>query len=283
MINEVNSEIGILNNLLINGNPCAAYTPMAPIDISSEKSINLKPLKLYTAQFVARYKPRIGSSLAPEAFESVVHSYVFQTSRYSSFVEQVNSYILKYDVVEHEIIRAAVYPLTIDGSINFTLAQKVMTADTPGDFTVDEGVLVQQYAERFDQLMNGVFAIDANRLQTAVTTEFNLVRSGGNLIGILIRNPEPFNDPKIPVEILQDAVEVRVFDGEDYVDPGNFIAVHSKDRSQVFITLSDYSFDIYPASKLQFTFNYKTYNGVEYENDAASTTTVEIDLTNYPI
>jgi hypothetical protein len=283
MINEVNSEIGILNNLLINGNPCADYTPMAPIDISSEKSIDLKPLKLYTAQFVARYKPRIGSALAPEAFESVVHSYVFQTSRYSSFVEQVNSYILKYDAVEHEIIRAAVYPLLINSSINFTLAQKVMTANTPGDFTVAEEALVQQYAERFDQLLNGVFAIDVNRLQTAVTTEFNLMSYGGNVIGILIRNPEPFNDPKIPVEILQDAVEVRVFDGEDYVDPGNFIAVHSKDRSQVFITLSDYSFDIYPASKLQFTFNYKTYNGVEYENDTASTTIVEIDLTNYPI
>jgi hypothetical protein len=285
LINEVNSEIGVLNNLLINGNPCADYEPMAPIDISSEKIIDLKPLKLYSAQFVASYRPRIGADLAPEAFESVVHSYVFQTSRYASFAEQVNSYILKYDEVEEEIIRAAIYPLVIDNTINLTLAQKVMTGGVlPTGFTEAEAPLIQQYAEPFDQLMNGVLAIDANRLQTAVTTEFNLIKNNGNLIGILIRNPEPFNDPKIPVEILTDAVEVRVFDGEDYVDPELFTALHSKDRSQVFITLSNHSFDLSTTSKLEFTFNYKIYNGVVYENDPLNPAPkIEIDLNNYPI
>ncbi|MES2555504.1 MAG: hypothetical protein V4604_05095 [Bacteroidota bacterium] len=286
LINEVNSEIGILNNLLINGNSCEAYVPMTPIDISSEKNINLKPLKLYTAQFVARYKPRIGATLAPEAFESVVHSYVFQTSRYASFAEQVTSYILKtvQEGIETIILREAVYPLAIDGTIDFALAQKVMTADAPEDFTDAEAPLVQQYAERFDQLMNGVLRIDANRLQAAVTTEFNLVRNSENLIGILVRNPEPFNDPKIPVEILEDAITVQVFNGTIYVDaPGLFTAVHSKDRSQVFITPADYSFDMNQTSKLRFIFNYKIYNGVAYENDPASVTAAKIDLNNYPI
>ncbi|ASS49322.1 MAG: hypothetical protein A3D31_03645 [Candidatus Fluviicola riflensis] len=286
LINEVNSEISILNNLLLNGNPCEAYVPMAPIDISSEKSINLKPLKLYTAQFVARYKPRIGTTLAPEAFESLVHSYVFQTSRYASFAEQVTSYILKttQEGIETIILREAVYTLNIDAMVDFTLAEKVMTADAPDDFTDAEAPLVQQYAERFDQLMNGVFRIDANRLQAAVTTEFNLVRNGGNLIGILIRNPEPFNDPKIPVEILEDAITVQVFNGTIYVDaPELFTAVHSKDRSQVFITPADYSFDMNQTSKLRFIFNYKIYNGVAYENDPASITAAKIDLNNYSI
>lgn len=286
MINEVNSEIGILNNLLVNGSTCGGDEPMTPIDISSEKVVDLKPLKLYNAQFVAKYNPRIGGEFATEPFESVVHSYVFQTSRYGSFAEQVTSYILKtvQEGIETIILREAVYPLNIDGTIDYALAEKVMTADSPADFTEAEAPLVQQYAERFDQLMNGVFAIDANRLQAAVTTEFNLVRNNGNLIGILIRNPEPFNDPKIPVEILEDAVTVQVFNGTIYVDaPELYTAVHSKDRSQVFITLSDHSFNMNQTDKLRFIFNYKIYNGVAYENDPASITAAKIDLNNYPI
>lgn len=285
LINEVNSEISVLNNLLVNGNPCSDFEPLIPMDLSSGKMVNLKPLKLYTAQFVAHYNPRINGGFSAEGFEAVVHSYVFQTSRYGSFAEQVNSYILKSEEVDEEIVivRAAVYPVVIDGAINATLAQKVIVGDL-ANYTESELQLVQQYADRFDQLMNGVLAIDANRLQTMVNTEFNLVKNNGKLIGILIRNPEPFNDPKIPTEVIQDSIELRVHNGTDYVNPEDFIAVHSKDRSQVFITNSNYSFEIDLESKLQFTFKYKTYNGVAYENDPVNPSpTVEIDLNNYPI
>jgi hypothetical protein len=281
LINEVNSEISVLNNLLVNGNPCATYQPMAPIDLSSAKMVNLKPLKLYTAQFVAHYNPRINGNFAEEAFEAVVHSYVFQTSRYGSFTEQVNSYVLKRSTAG-AILREAVYPVTIDGTINVALAQKVIVGNQTA-FTDTELPLVQQYADRFDQLMNGVLAIDANRLQTMVNTEFNLVKNNGKLIGILIRNPEPFNDPKIPTEVIQDSIQMRAFISGVWGTIAEFVAVHSKDRSQVFITNSNYSFEIDQESKLEFTFNYKIYDGVAYENDSASTTIVEIDLNNHPI
>jgi hypothetical protein len=281
LINEVNSEISVLNNLLVNGNPCATYQPMAPIDLSSAKMVNLKPLKLYTAQFVAHYNPRINGNFAEEAFEAVVHSYVFQTSRYGSFTEQVNSYVLKRSTAG-AILREAIYPVTIDGTINVALAQKVIVGNLTA-FTDIELPLVQQYADRFDQLMNGVLAIDANRLQTMVNTEFNLVKNNGKLIGILIRNPEPFNDPKIPTEVIQDSIQMRAFISGVWGTIAEFVAVHSKDRSQVFITNSNYSFEIDQESKLEFTFNYKIYDGVAYENDNTSTTIVEIDLNNHPI
>jgi hypothetical protein len=116
-----------------------------------------------------------------------------------------------------------------------------------------------------------------------VNTEFNLVKNNGKLIGILIRNPEPFNDPKIPTEVIQDSIQMRAFISGVWGTIAEFVAVHSKDRSQVFITNSNYSFEIDQESKLEFTFNYKIYDGVAYENDSASTTIVEIDLNNHPI
>lgn len=275
-INAVNSEVAILNNLLLNGNPCATYTAMAPIDVSSQKIINLKPSKLYNAQFVAHYNPRINNAFAPEAFESVVHSYVFQTSRYGSFAEQVNSYVLKRGI-GNVILREAVFPLTIQSDVDFVLAEKVIA----NNLTTAEAPLLQQYADRFDQLINGVFAIDANQIQSVVNTEFNLVIKNQQVIGILIRNPEPFNDPKIPTETIQDAVEVRAFVDSIWGTTTQFTAVHSKDRSQVFVTNSNSAFEINSTSKLEFTFRYKTYNGIAYVNE--SSVTVEIDLNNHPI
>lgn len=282
LINEVNNDVSILNNLLINGSPCAPYTPMIPIDISTKKVADLKPSKLYTAQFVAKYRPAFNGELSDQYFRSLVHNYVFQTSRYGSFEEQVKSYILKK--AGEEVLREAVYPLELTKNFDGSLAEKVITKN----LELQQDALLNQYADRFEQLMNGVFAVDLNTLQAAVTTEFNLVKHNGKLVGILIRNPEPFNDPKIPfAEFSNSSVTpgetliVSEFTGGSWTNENNYVVVHSKDKSQLFVTMRNFSFDLDPQSKLKFTFKYKQYNGLDYED--SSTVDVELDLTNYTI
>lgn len=272
LIHSVNNDISLLNNLLAGGNPCADEVPLIPIDISSAKEVDLKPLKLYTAQFVAHYNARINGNFATTPFSSVVHSYVFQTSRYANFQEQVNSYILQEE--EGVPVKTAVYPLEITDTADFGLAAQVIG----NTLTDGQDALKQQYADRYDRLVQGVFALDANALQTAPTTEFNLVHSGGRLRGILIRNPEPFNNPKIPLD--QETLEVTAFNGTAFANPEAYTILHSADRSCIFITLADMSFEMDEEATLRFRFNYKTYNGIGYQDTAEEI--IEINLSNHP-
>ncbi len=273
LIHSVNHDIALLNNLLVGGNPCAEETPLVPIDISSVKQMNLKPLKLYTAQFIANYNARINGNFATAPFSSVVHSYVFQTSRYANFTEQVQSYIL-FGENGDELFKEAIYPLQLSSATDYALAAQVISES----LLPTQDVLKQQYANVFDRLVQGVFALDANALQTAATTEFNLLHSGGKLRGILIRNPEPFNNPKLPSD--QETLEVTAFNGTAFVNPGAFSILHSPDRSSIFITSSDMSFDMDAAASLQFKFLYKIYNGIGYED--APEELIYLNLSNYP-
>ena len=263
LINEVNHEVSILNNLLIAGDTCADYEPLIPIDISTRKLMNLKPNKLYTAQFIAKYKPAFDGVLTTEEFKSIVHSYVFQTSRYSSFAEQVNSYVLKTIPATEEtpeVVLKAVYPLELTKDFNPGLAAKVIR----DELDIPQDALVAQYTDRFEQLVNGVFGMDLNTLQAAVRTEFNLVHRNGNLVGILIRNPEPFNDPKIPAvpfsssstDSMETMIVYRHYEG-DWQFENDYVAVHSKDRSQIFVTNRNFNFDMDLESELKFEFKYK--------------------------
>lgn len=273
LIHSVNNDIALLNNLLVGGNPCAEETPLVPIDISSTKQMNLKPLKLYTAQFIANYNARINGNFATAPFSSVVHSYVFQTSRYANFSEQVQSYIL-FGEDGDEFIKEAIYPLQLLQATDYALAAQVINES----LLPTQDVLKQQYANVFDRLVQGVFALDANALQTAATTEFNLLHSGGKLRGILIRNPEPFNNPKLPSD--QETLEVMAYNGTAFVNPGAFTILHSPDRSSIFVTASDMSFDMDKEAALQFRFLYKTYNGIGFDN--ASEELIYLTLSNYP-
>ncbi len=273
LIHSVNHDIALLNNLLAGGSSCAEEVPLIPVDISSVKEVDLKPLKLYTAQFVAHYNARINGGFAAAPFSSVVHSYVFQTSRYANFSEQVNSYILLEE--NHVAVKKAIYPLELPVVPDYTLAAQVLN-DTlaPG-----QDALKLQYAGTFDRLIQGVFALDANALQTAVTTEFNLLHSNGQLRGILIRNPEPFNNPKLPQD--QPTLEVRTFNGTAFANPELYSILHSPDRSSIFITPSDMSFEMDETASLQFTFRYKNYNGIQFVDAAEEI--IEINLNNHQI
>lgn len=324
-INSLNNDVSILNNMLNyianqpNQSPCVPTPPpLVPIDIATKRTLNLRPLKLYTAQFVASYNPKIGGNFSATPFKEVAHNYGFQTSRYANFIEQVNSYILKQGNLG-VILKAAIYKLmavTVDvansspgqpaiPTIDLGLAHKVVTNDI---LTMDPKI-VQQYAEQFDRLINGVFHIDYNKLQAPETTEFNVIRHPitNKILGILIRNPEPFNDPKLPKANpnfssteLTETLEVRKLHtgidpnlpdlgletaripvSEFWGNPNEFYVIHSKDRSRIFVTNRNFNFDIASNSELKFTFKYKLYNGNAYAD--VSTVDVQINLSDYSI
>lgn len=324
-INSINNDVSILNNMLNyianqpNQSPCVPTPPpLVPIDIATKRTLNLRPLKLYTAQFVASYNPKIGGNFSATPFKEVAHNYGFQTSRYPNFDAQVNSYILKTDR-EGNILKAAVYKLnavTVDvvtpppnsqivPTIDLGMAQKVIT----NDITNIDSKLLQQYAEQFDRLINGVFHIDYNDLQAPETTEFNIVRHPitNKILGILIRNPEPFNDPKLPkadpnissTEFTETLLVSKLHTGKNPVppilniekarlplieywgSPSEFYVIHSKDRSRIFVTNRNFNFDIASNSELKFTFKYKLYNGNTYAD--VSTVDVQFNLSNYSI
>ncbi len=238
---------------------------------------------MYTAQFVAKYNPLIINpttqvgEYAKKDYESVVHSYVFQTSKYSSFEEQVNSYILKRDS-NGQILREAVFVMTIDPITDIGLATSVVMNDEAS--IPDE--LKLQYADPFDRWINGVLKLDYNVLHAAVSTEFNIIKSSdqpSRTLGILIRNPEPFNDPKLPPE-ASETLSVSRWVVNKWGKPSDFYVIYSKDRSKMFVTSSAMDFNLTQLAKLKFTFRYKLYNGVSYAD--ASVVDVVIGLNSSP-
>lgn len=294
-INSINNDVSILNNMLLNGNPCVStnFNPLAPIDISTKKTLNLKPLKAYTAQFIAKYNPVINTLFAQNDYSSLVHTYVFQTSRYKDFTEQVNSYILKYDSNLNIILKEAVFVIKAEKAgtptplIDLNMGKDVITNNL-GNIP---DALKQQYADQFDRLINGILHIDYNVLHAAVTTEFNIVRhpdSPNKVIGILIRNPEPFNDPKIPkadpnISSTEptETLQVSKWNGIGWDSPSDFYVIHSKDRSKMFVTNRSFDFDVDPLALLKFSFEYKLFNGTSYASISA--VDVEINLATYTI
>ncbi|MGY0041046.1 hypothetical protein [Pedobacter sp. NJ-S-72] len=82
------------------------------------------------------------------------------------------------------------------------------------------------------------------------------------LLGILIRNPEPFNNPKLPVELLSDTVELSLTLPDQSVQlPQTFIYIHSRDTSAVFITNTAMNL---PAGDIKLHFRNKIFNGNDY-------------------
>ena len=230
-----------LGCLAVGGNP------IIPASVFRNVSLNyLKPLKLYTA-------------IVNNTFDGTtrqVHSFVFQTSRYFNFEEQINSYQLSdksgnsrdavFEIVMHlsSIEVDAVYDL-IEGNSN-TLANSLET----------------QYLHPFDRATEGILGI--NPIDPPLTTEFNIIRnvdSANNIdeiVAILIRNPEPFNNPKIPLSDIGATIAVRNGIALD----NNYKRLFSKDYSQVLIM---HNSKMITAGNLDFRFQYLKWNGSNYD------------------
>jgi hypothetical protein len=247
--------------MITYGTPCANVTVIDPLAVYGTVELpDLQPGKLYTAIFNVGLK-RNNAAEASFVVREVLR-YPFQTSRYGSFDEQVNSWRLKMSGAVIE--RAAVFALDFDGKQDTAaLAQQVVADTLPADHT-----LRKDFGDPFDRLITGVFEVTG--LHPANTTEFNAVRDTftGRVYGILVRNPEPFNDPKMPDAALASTLQASLNGSSS----GTWKVLWSKDRAQGFVTNADNSATVPPGASAVFTFVCKQWDGGDYASIATVVT-----------
>jgi hypothetical protein len=242
-------DLQILDNMATQGDSCTGAGQaggIAPMGIQSNVEVErLKPRKLYLAVFKATYDD--GAAVRSEE----VHRYNFQTSRYADFAAQVNSYRMKD---ADGAIREAVYDdvaVTLDAARTAQLTA-LLTGGTPtGD------PLERDFADPFDRLMDGILRIGP--LDPPVDTDFTVVRDGASqkVIGILVRNPEPFNDPGIPEATIASTLVLS----QPGAAAAAFTTLHAKDRSRAFVGAVNLDLAL---SDLTFRFTYLEYDGAAY-------------------
>ncbi|WP_293787273.1 hypothetical protein [uncultured Pedobacter sp.] len=219
---------------------------------------NLVPNRLYTALFTAVYQPQGEVEQRAE-----IHRFNFKTSRFNTFAEQAGSYVLDGTAGAEKY---AVYPV----NVSFTRAEidgkikNLMDNDPENDAPE-----VMKYAARYDRLVYGGLGIqnlepiDHTVIQLIVNID--PVSATKRLLGIMVRNPEPFNNPKLPQALLNNTIGLSLTPaGQATLAPMSFTYVHAKDTSAVFI--SNTALDI-PIGDLQLHFKYKIFNGNDYETD----------------
>lgn len=285
-------SIKMLNNFInhVNANPMSATTcgitlgaPLSPeTHISTVTLENLKPQKLYTAIVYNAYDANGDGFLTPELNANgvivyndnqEVHRFVFQTSRYENFRDQVESYLVSTpDVVDATgtpEVRKAIYDISLN--LSATQLTNLFALVSAGVATPDVIALETQFLHPFDRAIEGVLGLTP--LNPSNTTEFNKIidEATGNVIALLIRNPEPFNIPRIPVQDIADTI--LVIDHQGNVDT-SYHMLHSKDYSQVLIMNPDKNIT---ASSLNFKFKYKTWNGSAYVVNSNAISIVDVN------
>ena len=227
--------------------PASQYTTV--------KLQNLKPRKMYTAIFTNTF----------EDVTKQIHNYVFQTSRYLDFEDQINSYILESD--ENDIpITEALFSVNLD--LNSQMINDAYSILSTSSATNDD--LESQYVDYLDRVLFGVFKMIP--LDPPVTTEFNVIRDQNNneAIALLIRNPEPLNDPKIPLEIIKGIEDSQIIDEQGTIAVmlneeernSEYTVLYSKDYSQALIMHSSKKLT---TDSLNIRFQYKLWDGNGYE------------------
>jgi hypothetical protein len=261
-------DVEVISNILSQSNPSNPNTPnctgitnvLRPPTMIAEvlRNYEIKPQKLYNAFFRAE---EVG---ATPVNESVVHNYSFETSRYRDFSEHIQSYLrkVKHPDTGAEIEQPAFLSLRLEkqgsewATIN-PLLQQILNGTLPST----DG-LVATYASVYDRITTGVLKLEAQQAVTGL--EFNVIKAvntttnATSILGILIKSPEPLNDPKLPAAQMSQTLQVT-----DLVNTGNtFVHVFSKDNASVFITNSALSL---PLNMLSITFRFIVYNGITYE------------------
>jgi hypothetical protein len=242
---------------LIAANLCTPLggIPIVPPSQSLEVKLkHLKPLKLYTAIVNNLYDLDNSGTFDPVTDTTEVHKFTFQTSRYKSFLEQVNSYKLE-DPVDASINAEAVF--NVDKNLS---ALDIAAAwDTMNDIANPLGDdLDVNYQHKFDRIIEGLWGFAP--MNEAVTTEFNVIRNTNDadkIVALVIRNPEPFNNPKIPLNIIEDTIAVLTSGG---VTDTDYKVLYSKDYSQVIVMKNTLEI----TSDLDLKFMYKVWDGNAY-------------------
>lgn len=245
-------EFDVVSNVLLQGNPnCTNIrTSVLPPTTSAVVSYNLVPQKLYTALFKVKH---YGNSNE----QPIVHSYNFETSKYASFYAHIQS-VFKQN--RNRWIKSQ-FPIKLNfsdlTSLQSVFVQILDNTLEPNDY------LMTNYASFFDRVMFGLLGLKS--IQAVTDVEINVIRTkeldaNGNLVkrvlGILIKSPEPFNDPKLPDNIIAQTIQVLSKSG------GNCLHIFSKDNSCVFITNRNLNLGLH---KFIVKFNYAQYDGKTYD------------------
>lgn len=262
---QISEDVTILNNMMTFGDPCSVTTIIDPqYPVSNFQLAVLKPLKLYTAVFHLKYK----RSTEIDFTVREILRYPFQTSRYSDFNEQVQSWQLEDES------GATADSLFIVNKAFDDMTQVQVAASVLNDTMSKDDPLRQEFGDRFNRLIEGGLKMES--IDPPVGTEFNILRDTltNKVIGILIKNPEPFNDPKTPTDVFatQSMIQLTVNGG------GVFNQILSKDYSQAFISTNTLDMGIVDGDVLEFTFRYVQYDGVSYVNSGTETVTFNINL-----
>ncbi|MET3502606.1 hypothetical protein ABIC45_004230 [Mucilaginibacter rubeus] len=233
---------------------------------------DLQPNKLYTAVFNAIYQPS-----GQEKTKNEVHRFSLKSSRFASFQAQASSFILSPVAGPGQF---ALY--TQDVSFNSDTITHVMLP-LLDDNTSNDPAVVMSYAVKFDRMVFG--GLQLKNLGAAENSTITLIRNINpatnerKLLGILITNPEPFNDPKLPAGLLADTVKLTMKRTDNTsIGPDHFIYIHSRDTSSVFVTNA--AMDLSPGS-IQLSFRYKIFNGGDYQTDHEDYNSPEIAITPY--
>jgi hypothetical protein len=260
-------DVTILNNMIRHGSPCATVTEIQPTWLNSEfplAAVDLQPLKLYTAIFNLRFKRQSDADWVSRE----LLRYCFQTSRYADLAAQVDSCKLEVDPADGSLLRAALF----EADKPFLAADLAVARSVLDDSLPQGDALRQTFADPFNRLLEGALQLAA--LDPPSVTELNVVRdtTSGRILGILLKSPEPWNDPKLPPDALAGSIRLSVDGG----DPALYRALHSKDLSQAFFTNADHSMDVPAGATLGFTFDYRQWDGSQYVT--VDSATLEVTL-----
>jgi hypothetical protein len=265
-INFINGAIDAIECEIDLGNPIQPPAYSYAVTLT-----NLKPQKLYTALVFNAFDADGNGVILDQKDENEnityqenqkIHEFVFQTSRYENFNEQINSFQLKEyndnDEIINEMQAVFEHPLNLStNQINnlFDLFDEVST-----NTNTDLQNIAQQFNHKFDRAVEGVLELQS--LNPPTTTDFIKIINinTGEVIALLVRNPEPFNIPKIPLEDIEGTIVV-ISEGTENVN-NDYKIIHSKDYSQALIMYHNKKIT---AANLNLRFTYKTWNGTSYE------------------
>jgi hypothetical protein len=219
----------------------------------------LRPNTLYTAIFYNEFTKPNNSMERRE-----VHRYVFQTSRYGNLAEQIGSY--RQTAANGETAEAV---QDFQRRVTVTELAKIRSLVSyrkSGDNNLD-----RTYTDPFDCMMEGVLGMPPQEKPEQL--EINRVRNEkGDVVGILLRSPEPLIDPKIPDQerskfcsLIVQQLATSLTYNRNYL--------YSKDCSQLFITT-----DSFKLSGKSFHLEFKPieWTGTEYKAMKDSVVTGEI-------
>lgn len=221
----------------------------------------LRPNTLYTAIFYNEFTKPNNSMERRE-----VHRYVFQTSRYGNLAEQIGSY--RQTAANGETAEAVQDFQRRVSETEMRDIRSIVSYRKSGDNNLD-----RTYTDPFDCMMEGVLGLPPQEKPEQL--EINRVRNEkGDVVGILLRSPEPLIDPKIPDKErfgFCSLIVQQLADSYNY----NRNYLYSKDCSQLFITT-----DSFKLSGKSFHLEFKPieWTGTEYKAMKDSVVTGEIKM-----